>query len=199
MSTESKAAARNAAAASKADKSQQAEGEAALKPRARGRRKADVARVSNAWVISDEARGAMERCELFQDITRQQLMEVAALVEEHALEPDAALLSEGEPADHLFVVIGGHGVAQLNLGYGWLSLGLVGPGDAAGWSALIDGQTYQASIKALTPMKVARIEGRGLRLLMSLEPEIGHPVQKRLSAIFFRQYQQALSALKTAG
>ncbi len=198
MSTESKATDRTNATEDQNGKSPEQSKEAATELKPRGRRsKSDLTR-SGSWIISDDTRGALERCELFQDITRQQLMEVAALVEECVLEADEVLLSEGEPANHLFVVINGHGVAQLNLGYGWLSLGLVGPGDAAGWSALMEGQTYQASIRALTQMRVARIEGAGLSLLMSIEPSIGHPVQKRLSTIFFRQYQEALKTIKTA-
>lgn len=163
-----------------------------------GRSLANLSTVQGPWVISREARAALERCQLFKDITRQQLMEVAALVEEDSVQADSYLLREGESARHIFVVVDGCGVAELALDHGWLSLGLVNPGDAAGWSSLIDGQTYPASVKALTPMRVARIEAKGLELLMNLEPSLGYAVQRQLSSIFYRQYQAALKALKTA-
>lgn len=150
------------------------------------------------WAISNEARAALERCQLFRELTRQQLMEVAALVEEDTVSADSYLLREGEPARYIFVVIKGCGAAELALDHGWLSLGLVNPGDAAGWSSLIDGQTYPASVKALTPMHVARIEAKGLELLMNLEPSLGYAIQRPLSSIFYRQYQAALKSLKTA-
>ena len=165
----------------------------------RPRGKVDPTRVQGAWIISDDTRNALERCELFQDVTRQQLMEVAALVEEHTIEADEMLLTEGEVANHIYVVVEGSGVAQLKLDSGWLSLGLVGPDDAAGWSALVNGQRYPASVKALTPMRVARIETSGLTLLMNVEPKLGYTVLKRVSSIFYRQYEAALKALKTAG
>ena len=82
---------------------------------------------------------------------------------------------------------------------GWLSLGLVGPGNAAGWSSLVEGRNYPASVKALTEMQVARIDAKGLLLLMNLEPSIGYPVSRRLSILFCRQYQSALEAFKLSG
>ena len=68
----------------------------------------------------------------------------------------------------------------------------------AGWPSLSDGQVYPASVKALTHMSVARIDTGGLPLLMNLEPSIGYPVHRRLSLIFYRQYESALSELKVS-
>lgn len=162
------------------------------------KRRSDPTRMQGAWVISDESKAAMERCELFQDLDRQQTMAVAALVEETTFEPEQYLIKESEPAEYVYIVTEGRAVAQLALDHGWLSLGMVGPGEAAGWSSLVDSKLYPASVKALTSMRAARIEASGLRLLMNVEPSIGYPVQRRLSAIFCRQYETALRTLKTA-
>ena len=75
----------------------------------------DPASVPGPWVITDDTRRALEKCELFRDFTRSQLMQVAALVEERSLEPDEVLLVEGDPANHLMVIVEGQGVAQLGL------------------------------------------------------------------------------------
>ena len=165
----------------------------------RRRGKLDPTRMQGALVISDDTKVAIENCELFQDINRQQLMEVAALVEELAFEPEEFLIKEMEAATHIYVVVEGHAAAQLKLDHGWLSLGIVSAGEAAGWTALMEGRIYPASVKALTPMKVARLESKGLNLLMNLDPKIGYPIHKRLSSIFYRQYENALRAIKTAG
>lgn len=159
-------------------------------------RKLALAGAQRPWIVSDEAREALGNCELFQDISMQRLMEVAALVEEASLQSEERLLSEGEAARYLFVVVEGHGVAQLKLERGWLSLGLVRTGDVAGWSSLLEGQVYPASITAITAMRIARIKTSGLRLLMNLEPEVGYAVLRRLNSIFYRQYEVALKALK---
>lgn len=168
------------------------------RPGGHGRSRVDATRIPGSWVVSDDTRMALEGCELFQDIDRAQLMGVAALVEEYTLQPKELLLGEGEAARFIFVVVEGHGVAHLKVDRGWISLGLVGPGEVAGWSSLVGGQVYPASVKALTPMRVARIETGGLMLLMNLEPAIGNPVHKRLSSIFFRQYNTALNALRSS-
>ena len=151
------------------------------------------------WIISDRARQCLQRCELFRDLTPQQLMEIAALAEEYSLEPDELLLGEGDEARYLFVIVEGQGVAQLEMYRGWLSLGLVGPADVAGWSSLVRAQVYPASVKALTPMQVVRIEAKGLELLMNLDPSFGYPINRHLSAVFSQQYQAALEAFKTGG
>lgn len=159
----------------------------------------DPTRLNGALVISDEARLALERCLLFQGLDRNELMAVAALVEETSVEVNEILLMEGETARYLYIVIEGQGAAQVEMERGWLSLGLVGPGEAAGWSSLVGGSVvYPATVKALTDMKVARIETSGLALLMNVDPKIGYPVLKSLSAIFYRQYEAALVAAKTA-
>ena len=160
-----------------------------------GRRKS-VFEPAGSWVIPDDTRSALERCDLFLDFSRDQLMQVAALVEERALRPDEMLLAEGAPASHVMVVVDGQAVAQLN--QGWISLGLVGPNEVAGWSALLEGQVYPDSVMALTRMRVACIETSGLTLLMNLDPAIGYPIHRRLSNIFFRQYQDALQAIRTS-
>ena len=163
-----------------------------------GRRKRDPARLPGPWVIPDDTRGALEHCELFLDLSRDRLMQVAALVEEYSLQADELILREGAPARHIMIVVEGQAVAQLKLNQGWISLGLVGPNEVGGWSSLLEGQTYPASVLALTPMRIARIEASGLTLLMNLDPGIGYPIHRRLSTIFFRQYQAALQAIRTS-
>jgi CRP-like cAMP-binding protein len=83
-------------------------------------------------IISNEAKDALLSCELFTDVTEEQIREVAALVEEVDLAPGEVLLRAGDPAEYLYVVIKGRGVAQLEMDRGLLSLGLIGPHDTAG-------------------------------------------------------------------
>lgn len=163
-----------------------------------GERRLSRSRSDGLWAVSDEARAAIGRCELFQDLDRDQLMQVAALVEESSVQPEEVLLAEGDPARYVFVMCKGNAIAQMKLDRGWISLGLVGPGEVAGWSALIGGQVYPASVKALTPARVARIETAGLTLLMNLEPSIGYPIHRQLSSIFYRQYEMALNTLRAS-
>lgn len=166
--------------------------------RSSSRRRKSVFEPAGSWVIPDATRSALEQCELFRDFSRDKLMQVAALVEDRDLRPDEMLLTEGSPASHIMVVVDGQAVAQLKMDKGWISLGLVGPNEVAGWSALLEGQLYPASVRALTQMRVACIETGGLTLLMNLDPAIGYPIHRRLSRIFFRQYQDALQAIRTS-
>ena len=159
----------------------------------------DLATHPGPWAISEDTREALVNCELFQDISVPQLMEVAALVEEDSLRTDEMLLWEGQAARYMFVIVEGMAVAHIKTQRAWISLGLVGPGETAGWSALLDWPFfYPASVRAVTPMRVGRIDTSGLMVLMNQDPRIGYPVHKRLSSIFYRQYQASLNALKTS-
>jgi CRP-like cAMP-binding protein len=155
--------------------------------------------MSEDLIISNEAKDALLSCELFTDVTEDQIREVAALVEEVDLAPGEVLLRAGDPAEYLFVVIKGRGVAQLEMDRGLLSLGLIGPHDTAGWAALIQGQIYPASVRALTAMRVARLEAEAMSVLMGLNRAVGYKVQKRLSTVFYRQYQAALETFRKTG
>ena len=155
--------------------------------------------VEATWVISDSSLDSLKKCELFQDLNKRQMMEIAALVEECSIPLDQPLIQEGEASRYLYVIVEGRGIAHLEVSRGWLSLGLVGPADAAGWSSLVGGQVCPASVKALTPMRVNRIDAKGLTLLMKLDPAAGYAITKRLSSLFCRQYQAALEAFKTNG
>ena len=154
-------------------------------------------KIDSAWAISDRTRASLARCELFQDLKAGQLMEIAAHIEECSLQPDELLVREGDTARYLFVVVEGRAVAQMEMYAGWMSLGTIGPSDAAGWSSLVGAPVYPASVKAVTPIQAARIDTRGLALLMSRDPSIGYLINRRLSLIFCRQYHAALEALKT--
>ena len=162
------------------------------------RTRLDLTTYPGPWTISEDTREVLENCELFQDISTPQLMEVAALVEEESLRTDDMLLWEGQAARYMFVIVQGTAVAHVKTQRRWISLGLVGPGETADWSALLDWPFfYPASVRALTPMRVGRIDTSGLMVLMHQDPSIGYPVHRRLSAIFYRQYQASLNALKT--
>jgi len=125
-------------------------------------------------------------------------MEVAALAEEIQLKADALLLKEGDPARYLYIVLEGRGVAQLKLDGAFLSLGLVGPADAAGWTSMVQDQTYPASVRALSPIRVARIDSGRMARLMELDTSMGYSVGKRLSQLFCGQYKGALEAFRTS-
>lgn len=155
-------------------------------------------RTNAAWAKLDRAQESLEKCELFQDLNTRELMEVAALAEEIQIKTDTLLLKEGEPARYLYIVLGGCGVAQLKMGGAFLSLGLVGPADAAGWSSMVEDQTYPASVRALSPMRVARIDAGRLARLMELDTSMGYSVGKRLSLLFCGQYKGALEAFRTS-
>jgi CRP-like cAMP-binding protein len=155
-------------------------------------------RTQAAWAKLDRAQETLQKCELFRDLQMRQIVEVATLAEEVMLKPNQMLLEEAQPARYIFIILEGRAVAQLETPQGFLSLGLVGPADAAGWSSLVGDQVYPASVKALTPLRAARIDTSRLARLMDIDPSMGYTIGKRLSSLFCRQYKSALEAFKTS-
>ena len=155
-------------------------------------------RTQAAWARLDRVQEGLQKCELFRDLQTRQFVEIATLAEEVKLKPNQMLLVEAEQARYIFVILEGRAVAQLETSQGFLSLGLVGPADAAGWTSLVGDQVYPASVKALTPLRAARIDASRLARLMDIEPAMGYTVGKRLSRLFCLQYKAALEAFKTS-
>ena len=89
-------------------------------------------------------------------------------------------------------------MAQLEMAQGFLSLGLVGPTEAAGWASLVGDEVYPAAVKALTLLRAARISSARLVRLMDMDHALGYAVGKSLSRLFCRQYKAALEAFKTS-
>jgi hypothetical protein len=48
-------------------------------------------------------------------------------------------------------------------------------------------------------MRVARLEAEAMSVLMGLNRSVGYKVQKRLSTVFYRQYQAALETFRKTG
>jgi CRP-like cAMP-binding protein len=153
-------------------------------------------RTEAGWAKLDRAQEVLGMCELFRDLETRQLVEIAILTDEVVLKPNETLLNEGETARHLFVILEGRGVAQLKMAHGFLSLGLVGPGEAAGWSSLVGDEVYPATVRALTILRSARIDARRLERLMDIDPALGYVIGRSLSRLFCRQYKAALEAFK---
>jgi hypothetical protein len=95
--------------------------------RANRSRRKSVFEQAGSWVIPDDTTSALEQCELFLGFFRDQLMQVAALVEERTLRPDEMLLIEGVPASHIVVMVDEQVVTQSKVNWGWISLGIVDP------------------------------------------------------------------------
>jgi len=98
----------------------------------------------------DEFLEYYRRVPLFAACSKKDLRMVAAHAEKVHAEAGRALTTEGESGREFFMVVEGNGVVTRN----GRRVGKVGPGDAFGELALLDGGIRNATVVAQTPMEL---------------------------------------------
>jgi CRP-like cAMP-binding protein len=109
----------------------------------------------------------LKRYPLFAGLSADQLRQIAGISHEAVYEPGEWIVREGEPADHLYVITGGHVDVCVNLGFRdrrCMNISTITVGDLMGWSALV-GERRAASTRARTTVHAIAISGRGLKRL----------------------------------
>jgi CRP-like cAMP-binding protein len=96
---------------------------------------------------------ALEAVDLFQNLTAEQLAEIAAISRETHFAPGAAILSAKEPVDSLFVVIDG----DVELRRDGAAFHTAAPGEVLGAWALFDDHPGGVDAAARTDVKLLRV------------------------------------------
>ena len=84
-----------------------------------------------------------------------------------------SIVEEGEAGDALYVILAGNArVLKRTEDGGEVSVEMLGPGDAFGEMALLDGIPRTATVRAHSPVDALRLDGTVFRALVRLKPEI---------------------------
>ncbi len=85
----------------------------------------------------------------------------------------AVIVEEGQEADALYVIVSGRARAlRQGLGGEEVSLGILGPGDVFGESALLEGQVRGATIRARSPVEALRLPAVVFHALRATDPRV---------------------------
>ena len=137
-------------------------------------------------------------CDIFRGLPSAAVEGLAELCREHTYSSGYTIVTEGEPADTLYVLVKGmvslrlHPVEGRELTVGILSTG----GDTFGWSALVEPRRYTASAVCLEDCRVLAIPGVELLSYLEKNPAIGFPVMRRLAGIISSRLQETRSHLQ---
>ncbi|HEU5314692.1 MAG TPA: patatin-like phospholipase family protein [Chloroflexota bacterium] len=115
---------------------------------------------------------------LFQGLPAAALAALLAGVRRRRFSPGETVVAEGAGSEELFVVR--RGTASLSVG-GGRDLGLIGPGETAGETALFAGQPSPATVRALTELEVLVLGGAELRTAVATHPTLYRNVAAILS------------------
>lgn len=105
---------------------------------------------------------------LFSSLSADALLPVAALCGEISLDPGEPLFSTGEEGDALYVVV----VGSVEVVRGDEVVATLGPGECVGEMAALDWEPRSATVRALEPTSVVRLERNDLMDLLTDYPEL---------------------------
>ncbi|HZP02704.1 MAG TPA: cyclic nucleotide-binding domain-containing protein [Terriglobia bacterium] len=130
---------------------------------------------------------------LFQGMSTETQEKVAAAAREESYPQGAFLFRTGDPADYLYILQEGR--VRLSMGNrGHIALVVSEPGDAIGWSSMVENEGYTASAECLLPVRVLKIEKRALIQILERDPAGGVIFFRRLAGLIGRRLTNSYKA-----
>ena len=121
---------------------------------------------------------------LFEGLTAEQRLILQPLFEPCDFYTDTVLFEQGDPADHLYVVVAGEVVVNFKPDDApTLIVARVLPGSIVGWSAVLGSRRYTSSAECSMYTQALRVRGDDLRRLCIQHPEMGVCVLDRLAGV----------------
>jgi len=124
--------------------------------------------------------------DLFKGMSEDLISEIDKITSEESYDAGVALFREGEPAKYFYILAAGK--IKLTIGeQGYLTHVVSNPGEAFGWSSLVEHGFYTASAECADATKLLRIEKDQLAEIFVKHPDSGVLFYKRLAAIVGRR------------
>ena len=132
-----------------------------------------------------------ERVKAFQGLSPAEIGEVLAHAEKCTFEPGMAIIKEGNVGAHMYIIIDGEAAVTKQGRSGDVELARLGPTDSFGEMALADNETRSASVMALAPCVLVRINDN----IVNSRPEIGVKIYRNISRVLSARLRSADEAL----
>lgn len=124
---------------------------------------------------------------LLKDLDPHHLHRLAGLALEASFEPGHIVFREGDPAGFFYLILSG----QVALESGGEIVETLGPGDALGWSSLIEGEHKHFQARALTPVMAFAFDGAEVRRVSNDHPDFGYAITRRLLPVLAERLEAA--------
>ena len=149
-----------------------------------------------------EIASALERCEIFSGLEKDDIKKIAGLCWVKIFNPGEYIFRQGELGENIYVIAEGHVFLEraidLGLRKGNAIIGTLGKGRALGcWSTLLDEPHHlMASATCQKATKVVIFRGADLRNMMLDNVELGLNVFRKLCFILRGRLQGAFGAME---
>lgn len=132
---------------------------------------------------------------LFEGIEAEARQEIIDNCSEKHFEKDSIVFQKGESADFLYILL--EGEANLIMkNEGSVIYSLTEPGEAFGWSSIVEKGVYSASCVCLTDIKVMRITKEKIDDIFNRYPRSAVALYRRLGSIFSKRMGNAFRNLQ---
>lgn len=139
----------------------------------------------------------VETVSLFAGMNPDFLREVEASFDTERCDTGMLLYRHGQSADFLYFLSEGR-VRVILGGQGQIALVVSRPGDAIGWSSLIDQEVHTTSAECLVPCLVKKIARQKLAELFEKDPRSGLQFYRRLAGLLRQQLLDTYSLIPAA-
>jgi hypothetical protein len=127
---------------------------------------------------------------IFSETPDNVLADVAALVEEASFDTDQVVFHKGEPGDSLYVIVSG----SVKVWDGDRLLNELREGEAFGELALLDPEPRLATVKAVEPCNLLRLDAPSFREILESQPEVSAAIIRVITKYLRSQLQVAREA-----
>jgi CRP-like cAMP-binding protein len=122
----------------------------------------------------------IQKADLFRDQNPETMNEISKIMVEESHEKGSLVFAAGAPSNHFYILVDGR--VRLSIGTeAEIDYTVSSPGEAFGWTGMVDRAVYVASAECVVPSKVAKIEKASLNKIFEKYPEMGMMFFKRLA------------------
>ena len=139
----------------------------------------------------------IQQTELFREMGKDFLKKVMGITTKESHKEGDFLFQEGEPAIYSYVLLKGH--VDLTIGEdGHLVFVISRPGEAFGWSSLIDREVYSASAECREPTRLLKMDKEKFQKILEKDPGNGFVFFKRLAGMLGNRLVQSYKQISGA-
>jgi len=120
---------------------------------------------------------------LLRDLDPHHLCKLAGLALEARFDPGHVIFHQGDLTGFFYLIVSGFVELESVDNAGRKHVQTLGPGDAFGWSSVLDGERKHSLARAASNVIALAFDGHELRLACDQDPEFGYAFMKRLLSI----------------
>ncbi len=140
----------------------------------------------------------IQQTDLFKDLSPEIMDEISKIMIEESCQPGTFVFEAGKPATHFYIL--GEGRIRLCIGTkAEITYTVNNPGEAFGWTGLVDRPVYVAPAECVAPSKITRIENAKLAKIFEKDAASGMIFFKRLAGIVVQRLLNNYEAFLSGG